>query len=161
MGGLGVIPALITDPIVATLFVASLPMAGVIWVHRGAGVTPFIGASVIVAGLFCAYVIPTLYLGTDLIILKRRLLEKLRAAQEAYDPVAGNLGASSAVTLATSNEALTYFDKMCEKVNTIPNYPQFTRLAKATGIALTPSALSIIGSAWTCLRPVIGHWLQQ
>jgi hypothetical protein len=161
IGGLGVIPALITNPLLTTICVASLPMAGVIWIHRAAGVTPFIGAGVIIAGLLCAYVAPTLYLRTDLVVLKHRLIAKLRATQEAFDTLVADPGNCDAATLSMSNDALTYFDKMCDKVNAIPNYPQFTRLVKVTGAALTPSALSIIGSAWSGLRPMVARWLQQ
>jgi hypothetical protein len=143
LGGLGFIPGLVTTPVVVTLLISSIPVAGAFQVHRAMDVTPLIGLCLILISASIAYAIPMIFLRTDIVSVKRDMIRKMRSQQQDYWARALKNGAANFEALKQSNEALDYFDKLCAKVDAIPNYPHLDRLLRYMGLALTPSVVSL------------------
>lgn len=142
VGGLGFVPGLITTPIIVAVLMISLPTAAAFEVHRAADVTPLIGLTIMVAWTGIAYVVPILYLRSDIVATKRATIKKLRQLQQAcYSEIvaSNNLDYEK---VKDGNDALEYFEKICDKVSSISNYPHLKRLIGYLGLALTPSAIS-------------------
>jgi hypothetical protein len=154
-GGLGFVPGLVTTPIIVTALTAALPVAGAFEVHRAADITPIMGVTIVVAGALIAYVVPILYLRTDIVALKREAVEKLRLLQQSYYSQIAARKEVEFETLRRGNEALDYFDKICARVQSISNYPHLTRLLKYIGLALTPSVASLILKLYETFGPLI------
>ncbi|MDQ7250950.1 hypothetical protein [Dongia sedimenti] len=161
LGGFGAIPSLISTPVAIALLVAALPLAGAIEIHRTADVTPLTGILVILAAATIAYGIPLLRLHTDIVELKSATVEKLRRLQQIYydDTIAGKVVDRDAVQRAS--EALDYFDKLCARVDAISNYPHLARMIRFLGIALAPTAISVVVQISQNLSPLIGRILKQ
>lgn len=154
-GGLGAVPSLVTTPLVITLLAVSVSSAAAFEVHRAFDVTPLIGLAVILLGIVVAYLVPIWSLRTDLVAMKQDTLSHLRSLQKAYyDKIVAQQSSDSA-TIADANEALDYFDKIVARVQAISNYPHLARMMKYAGVALTPSALSLLIKLLPLLRPVI------
>jgi hypothetical protein len=161
VGGLGYIPSLITTPIVVTLLVASLPLAGAFYIHRAFELTPLMGATIVLAGAIIAYAVPIFRLRTDIIALKRETVEKLRSLEQEYYSSVVEKRTHEFASIRLGNEALDYFDKLSSRVEAISNYPHLHRVLKYLGVTFTPSLLSFIWKAYPIFSPVIIPFLKR
>jgi hypothetical protein len=143
LGGLGFIPGLVTTPVVATLLISAIPVAGAFQVHRAMDVTPLIGLCLVLIAAGLAYSIPTIILRADIVAVKRDMIQKMRSQQQDYWARALETSGANFEVLKQSNDALEYFDKFCARVDSIPNYPHLDRLLRYMGLALTPSVVSL------------------
>lgn len=160
-GGLGFVPGLVTTPAIVTLLIVSLPLAAAFQVHRAADVTPIMGLAVVLSVVGIAYVLPILYLRTDIVAMKRELLARLRALQDNYyQKIVGGSGVRASA-LREGNDALDYFDKVCLRVESISDYPHLQRLMSYAGVALMPSALSMLLRLYDQLNPVVRPLLEH
>jgi hypothetical protein len=155
VGGLGFIPGLVTTPIVITLLIASVPVGAAFSVHRAFDVTPLMGAAIIVVCALLAYVIPILRLRTDIIAMKRTVVERIRQLQQSYYSRIVRDEEVQIDTLRQGNEALDYFEKVCMRIEGISNYPHLIRLLKYFGLALTPSFVSLGFKLYDKLSPIL------
>jgi hypothetical protein len=142
VGGLGFVASIISAPIIGTLIVGSLSTAVAFLVHQAADVTPLIGLTILIIWAVVAYFVPILFLRTDIVALKKGALEKLRTLQQAnYSRVTKSHGTDLDM-LSKGKEALDYFDNVCEKIQSISNYPHLKRLIGWIGFAVTTSTIS-------------------
>ncbi|WP_156332641.1 hypothetical protein [Rhodopseudomonas sp. AAP120] len=155
VGGLGFVPGLVTTPIVVTLLISSVPVGAAFSVHRALDVTPLMGASIVVVGALLAYAIPIFRLRTDIIAMKRVVIEKIRLLQQNYYSRIVSDEKIQIETLRQGNEALDYFEKICTKIEKISNYPHLIRLLKYLGLAMTPSFLSLGIKLYDKLSPTL------
>jgi len=155
VGGLGFIPGLVTTPIVTTLLIASVPVGAAFAVHRALDVTPLMGAAIVVACASLAYAIPILRLRTDIIAMKRTVVERIRLLQQSYYSQIVRDERVPIETLRQGNEALDYFEKICMRIERISNYPHLIRLLKYLGLALTPSFVSLGFKLYDKLSPIL------
>jgi hypothetical protein len=160
VGGLGFVPGLVTNPIVITLLVASIPLAGAFQVHKALDITPIMGSAIVLIGALVAYIIPILHLRKDLVALKRDTVERLRLLQQRYYSRISERKTLDFEAVRRANEALDYFEKICARVKSISNYPHFYRLLKFMGLAMTPSALLLVINSYKALSPLIGLFLK-
>lgn len=143
VGGLGFVTSLISTPIVVTLIVGSLGITVAFLVHRTADVMPLIGLVVLFTWAFIAYFLPILFLRSDIVAMKRAMLEKLRTLQQAnYSQIIDSHGMDVEM-LGKGKEALDYFDNVCAKVQALSNYPHLKRVISALGFAATTSTFSM------------------
>jgi hypothetical protein len=159
-GGLGFVPELVATPVIVTLLIASIPIAGVFMVHRGPDVTPLIGVAIVVAATAMAYGLPTLVLRREIIAMKTDLVAKLRSYQEAYYTRIIE-GAESGSLWPEANESFDYFEKVCGKVQAISNFPHLRRLLSYAGVAFAPSIISVVLDLVGKLSPVIAPHLRM
>jgi hypothetical protein len=158
VGGLGFVPGLITTPIIVAVLMISLPTAAAFEVHRATDVTPLIGLTIMVAWTGIAYVVPILYLRSDIVATKRATIRKLRQLQQAcYSEIIKDKKLDYE-KVREGNEALEYFEKICSKVSSISNYPHLKRLIGYLGLALTPSVISF---TINYIVPLIGPLLKK
>jgi hypothetical protein len=155
VGGLGFIPGLVTTPIVVTLLIASVPLGAAFVVHRALDITPLMGAAIVVVGAALAYAIPIFRLRTDIIAMKRAVVEKMRQLQQNYYSRVVSDERIQIETLRQGNDALDYFEKICTKIEGISNYPHLVRLLKYIGLAMTPSFLSLAFKLYDKVSPIL------
>lgn len=161
VGGLGFIPGLVTTPIILTVLVGSLPTAAAFEVHRAVSITPVLGLTILVLWTVLAYIVPTLFLRSDIVAMKRETIGKLRLLEQAYysrivDNEDVNFGA-----LRKGNEAVEYFDKICLKIQSIPDYPHLKRVLRYIGLALTPSLISLGLKFYEYVLPIMSPLLRK
>ncbi|KPF89044.1 hypothetical protein IP86_27600 [Rhodopseudomonas sp. AAP120] len=113
------------------------------------------GASIVVVGALLAYAIPIFRLRTDIIAMKRVVIEKIRLLQQNYYSRIVSDEKIQIETLRQGNEALDYFEKICTKIEKISNYPHLIRLLKYLGLAMTPSFLSLGIKLYDKLSPTL------
>jgi hypothetical protein len=159
--GLGFVPGLVTTPIIVTVLVSSFSTAAAFEVHRAADVTPIMGLVVIILATAIGYIIPIIVLRSDILVLKRDAIAKLRRLQQAYY---SNIVDSSNIDfekVRNGNEALDYFEKVCARIHAISNYPHLKRLIGYMTLALTPSIATLIIKSLLdvvpMIRPFLGH----
>ncbi|MDT4896719.1 MAG: hypothetical protein QOH25_1796 [Acidobacteriota bacterium] len=159
-GGLGFVASIISTPIIATLIVGSLSITVAFLVHRTADVTPLMGLIILIIWTVTAYFIPTLFLRSDIVAMKREVLEKLRTLQQKnYSRIIESHGVDLE-TLSKGKEALDYYDNVWEKIQKIPNYPHLKRLVRALGFAVTTTTISVALKLMD-LVPVVGRLLKK
>src|SRR5262249_45206375 len=126
-GGLGFVASIVSGPVIVSLLAVSIPAAAALQVHRRLDVTPLIGLGSLLGFALVAYFFPILRLRTDIRALKKALLRRLRARQELqYKSIISSKRLDdSSVTHA--NDALVYFDSVCARVQSIPNFPHWSR----------------------------------
>lgn len=156
-GGLGFVPSLVTTPIVIVLLIASIPLAGAFEIHRALDVTPLLGLAIIVCTAIVAYLVPILYLRSDIVALKQDTIGRLRAERQAYYAKIMAQRELDSEALRRGNEALDYFEKVCGHVQRISNYPHLRRLLGYLGVAVTPAVLMLAFKLFDELRPFIDH----
>jgi hypothetical protein len=162
VGGLGFMPGLITTPIIVTLLIGTAPTLAAFEVHRALDITPIIGLSILVLWTGIAYILPILYLRSDIVAFKREMITKLRQQQQQdyYSKIVeGN--ELDIEKLKNGYEAFDYFEKVCEKVQAISNYPHLKRLLKFLGLALTPTIISLALKLYESLSPLIAPVLKK
>jgi hypothetical protein len=158
VGGLGLVPSIVSTPVAISLLAAAVPMAAALEVHRGFAVTPLIGITLLLALILGAYLLPIWYLRRDIVALKRDLVDRLRNRQQAYYArIADTLGDEQ--NLSDANQALEYFDKVCLRIQAISNYPHFKKLMAYTGAAITPSVVSTLLKLYSGAAPLIHPFL--
>jgi hypothetical protein len=155
VGGLGFVPTLVTTPVIVTLLICSVSLFAAFEVHRALDVTPLLGLTVVVGSAAIAYVVPILFLRSDIVALKRDLADRLMSLQQAYYSSIIERPNLDFDTLRKGNEALDYFGKVSARVEAISNYPHLKRVLKFTGLALTPSIISICLSLYDHLSLII------
>jgi len=142
-GGLGFIASLISTPIIIGLLCAALPSAMAVWVHKELDLTPVLALASLLGFAITAYLIPMFVLRQDIVALKRRLISQLRARQQKeYKAISENERLDLA-TMTMASESLSYFDRVCSRVEAIPNFPHWKQLLRYTALTITPSALSL------------------
>lgn len=157
VGGLGFIPPLVSTPVIVVLLMCSVAVAATIEVHRRFDVTPVIGLIVLFGLSFGAYVLPTLYLRSEILALKKVTLDKLWSLQEDQYVQIVDGNSADAECIARASGAIEYFEKVRRKVDSIPTYPHLRRVLNAMGIALTPSLLSFCFALYDRLSPILFH----
>jgi hypothetical protein len=161
VGGLGFVPGLVTTPIIVTVLIAALPLAGAIDVHRRLDVTPIMGMIIVFGGALVAYVVPILYLRTDIIALKLQAIEKLSTLQQRYYAQIVKMDNIRSETLREGREALDYFEKIDDRIQKISNYPHLATLLKYLGLALTPAVASLALKVYEVLGPMLIPLLER
>lgn len=161
VGGFGFMPGLVTTPIIVTMLMGSIPAVAAFGVHRAADVTPLMGSSILVLWTGVAYIVPILFLRAEIVILKREMIGRLRQQQQAYYSKITEGQDLDFETLRKGNEAFDYFEKVCERVQSISNYPHLKRLVKFVGLALTPTIISLALKLYEGLTPIIGPLLKK
>jgi hypothetical protein len=161
LGGLGFVAGLVSKPIILTLIVGALTTAGAFFVHYAVNMTPLIGLLILVAWTVLAYIVPVLFLRTDIVALKRDMIQKLRSLQQAdYSRVFEDSESGWEFrVLRKEKEALEYFDKMCARIQSISNYPHWKRLIGFAGLAATPSIVAFAAKFLVGLFPVMSRIL--
>jgi hypothetical protein len=155
VGGLGFVPGLVSTPIGVTLLAASVPTAAAFAVHRAFDPTPLIGVAAVVSGVTVAYIIPIAFLRSDIVGLKRALIDRLWRLQQMCSPPLDVGGTVDPQLLRAGSEALDYFEKVRRRVLSIPNYPHLKRLFGYVGLFLTPSAISLGQKLYSEFLPVV------
>jgi hypothetical protein len=161
VGGLGFMPALVTTPIIVTLLLGSISTAAAFEVHRAADVTPLMGLTIIIVSTGIGYIVPILFLRSDIVAMKRLTIKKLRLLQQAYYTKIIDGRDLDFETVRNGNEAHDYFEKVCTNVQSISNYPHLRRLLRYIGLALTPSIISLVIKLYNDLVPIIGPLLKK
>lgn len=161
VGGFGFIASLINAPIILTLIIGSIATAAAFIIHGAANVTPLIGLTILVAWAVAAYIVPILFLKTDIVALKRELIRKLRLRQRSEYSKTLEGSELEFRILRKENEALGYFDKLCTRVESISNYPHLKRLIRFVGLAVTPSLLAFAMKFFVEFVPVMGRLLRR
>lgn len=161
VGGLGFVPSLVTTPIIVTLLVASISTAAAFEVHRAVDVTPLMGLTIIIISTAIAYIVPALFLRSDIVALKREMIGRLRLLQQTYYSKIIDGQDTDFETLRKGNEALDYFEKVCTRVQAISSYPHLKRLLRYIGLALTPSIISLALKFYENVVPIIGPVLKK
>lgn len=159
VGGLGFMPGLITTPIIVTILICAAPTLAAFEVHRAFDITPLMGLSILVLWTCVAYIVPTLFLRSDIVSFKTEMTAKLRQQQEDYYSKITEGQELNLEKLKNGYEAYDYFEKVCERVQAIPNYPHLKRILKFLGLALTPTIISValkLYEGWnTIIVPVL------
>jgi len=155
VGGLGFIPGLVTTPIIVTLLMGTAPTAAAFLVHRAADVTPLIGLTILVLSTAVAYIIPILFLRTDIVLAKRHMIQRLRFLQQAYYTRITESRDLDFEALSNGNQALDYFNKVDAAMRALSNYPHLKRVLGYMAIALTPSVISLTLKLWEDFAPVM------
>jgi hypothetical protein len=159
VGGFGFVASLVSTPVIVTLMIGSIPTAAAFHVHRAADVTPLVGLAVLVGWALTAYLIPILFMRSDVFATKRETLEQLASFEEEnYSRlIKGKM--LDPEELKTRIEASDYFDKVSARVKSISNYPHLGRLLSYGSLAMTPSLVSI-GIKLVPIGPLIGRALK-
>lgn len=165
VGGLGFMPALVTTPIIVTMLIGTVPTLAAFEVHRALDVTPLMGTIILVLWIFVAYIVPILFLRVDIVAFKRDLIAKLRHQQQEYyaqitegQELDSDIAGGEEINLhklRNGFDAYDYFEKVCERVQAIPNYPHLKRLLKFFGLALTPTIISVALKLYDALNAII------
>lgn len=155
VGGLGFVPGLVTTPIIVTMLIGAAPTLAAFEVHRALDVTPLMGVSVLALWTAVAYVVPILFLRSDIVAFKRNTITKLRHQQQEYYSKITESQELDVEKLKKGYEAFDYFEKVCERVKSISNYPHLKRLLKFLGLALTPSIISVALKLYEALSAFI------
>ena len=161
VGGLGFVPGLVTTPIIVTLLMGAVPTAAAFEVHRALDITPLVGLTIIVLSVCIAYIIPILFLRSDIIAMKRQMIAKLRVLQQAYYLRIIEDRELNFETLRNGNEAFSYFDKVRTAVQSISDYPHLKRIIGCIGLALTPSVMTLAVKLCEDLIPVVRPILRR
>lgn len=143
VGGLGFVASLISTPVIITVVVGSLATAVVFFAHHGVAATPLMALALLVSWAFVAYFVPIFFLRSDIVAMKREMLEKLRGLQqENYSQITQSHG-HDVEMLGKGKEALDYFDKVCTNIQAISNYPHLRRLLSFSSLSMVPSLIQI------------------
>jgi hypothetical protein len=143
-GGLSFVAGLISKPIILTLLVGGGTTAGALLVHRAVNLTPAFGIGLLLTWAILAYIVPILFLRMDIVSMKRELIKKIRRAQQIrYLKVLDGQPLESRV-LEDENEALEYFDRVCNRIDGISSFPHWKRLFGSLSLALTPSLITFV-----------------
>jgi hypothetical protein len=161
VGGLGFVPSLVTTPIIVTLLMSSIPTAAAFEVHRAADVTPLMALTIIILSTVIAYIIPILFLRSDIVVLKRETIRRLRLLQQTYYSKIIDGQDLDFEALKRGNEALDYFEKVCTRVQSISNYPHLKLLLRYIGLALTPSIISLVLTLYNDAISIIAPLLKK
>jgi hypothetical protein len=161
LGGLGFVPNLVTTPIIITLLMGSISTAAAFEVHRATDVTPLIGLILLLGWTGGAYIVPTLFLRSDIVALKKSVIEKLRKLQQEYYSEIIEDKNINFETFRKGNEALDYFEKVSLRVQLISNYPHLRRFLQYVSLAITPSVISIILKFYFDIIPIIDPALKK
>lgn len=161
VGGLGFIPSVVTTPIIVALLMSAIPTAAAFQVHRAADPTPVMGLAIILAFAGIAYIVPILYLRSDILAVKHEMLGRLRELQQEYYCRMTEPDELDFETLKQSNQALEYYDNLCARVQAISNYPHLKRLLRYVGLALTPSIILFTLKLYEGVLPIIGPVLRK
>lgn len=141
-GGLGFIPSLVTSPIVSTLLLTSIATGAAFWVHKAFDFTPMIGIALVAFGASVGYVLPMTYLRSDIVAVKARATDILRARQQtAFAQLMEPSGCDPA-SVRTASETVSQIDGLCDRITRISNYPHLGRFAGSAGLAMMPAILS-------------------
>lgn len=161
LGGLGFVAGLISKPIILTLVIGIATTAGAFLIHRAANITPVVGLMMVVNWALLTYIVPILFLRADIAALKKQMIEKVRSLQQAnYSKVFEN-GASEFKVLRKEKDALEYFDKVCERVQSISNYPHWKRLIGFAGLAATSSLIGFLFNTLVGFYPALTRVLRK
>jgi hypothetical protein len=143
-GGLSFVAGLISKPIILTLLVGAGTTTGALMVHRALDLTPALGLGLLLIWAILAYIVPILFLRTDIVAMKRELIKKIRRAQQVrYSSVLEGQPLESRV-VEEENEALEYFDRVCDRIDGISSLPHWKRLFASLSLALTPSLITFV-----------------
>lgn len=160
VGGLGFAPALVSRPVVSTLLMAALATVGAFSVHRSLSVTPVLGGIAVLAGVLLAYGLPIARLRTDLVALKQQAVNVLREMQQKqYDNAMKSIPLGAA-RLRETSEAIEYFDRLCNRITKISNYPHLRWIIGSTTVAMLPTIVSGLVKTYELLSPIVQR-LQQ
>lgn len=154
VGGLGFIPGLITTPVIVATLISSIPTAAAFEIHRRADVTPLIGLWLLILSSGIAYIVPILFLRSDIIASKQEIIGKLRSLEQNYYARIIDGQNLDFDTLKRGSEALDYFDKVCSKIQSISNYPHLKHLIRYLGLALTPSVITVALKLYEDFLPI-------
>jgi hypothetical protein len=160
LGGFGFIAGVVSKPITLTLLIGALTTTGAFIIHRAANITPVVGLLILLAWAFLTYVIPILFLRTDIVALKRDMIKKLRSVQQANYSKLFETDSSEYRVIRKEKDALEYFDLVCARVESISNYPHWKRLTAFVGLAVTPSVFSLLFNAFG-LFPALSRVLRR
>lgn len=161
VGGLGFIAGLVSTPVIVTLLVGSLPTAAAFVVHKSLDITPLIGLITLVGWALIGYLVPILFLKSDIVGMRNHTIKRLRCLQQDYycEIVEGRT--LDFDKLRKGNEALDYFDKVCTRLQSISNYPHLRRLIRYVGLASTPTILSLGIKVYQSAGPILTPFLKR
>jgi len=160
-GGLGFVAGFISKPIILTLIVGAVTTAGAFFIHRAANITPLVGLSILLSWAVLTYLIPILFLRTDIVAMKREMTKKIRHAQQvSYSTVLEGSRLEFRV-LEEENEALEYFDRVCGRIESISSFPHWKRLFGFMGLAVTPSLVMLCLKTLMSFVPTMSRLLAQ
>jgi hypothetical protein len=143
VGGFGFVASLVSTPVIITLLIGSIATAAAFEVHRSLDVTPVIGLTILLSWAVLAYVVPILFLRSDIIAVKQEMSRKLANLEQATYAQTIDKRDASFGSLQEGNEVVEYLDKVSSKVRAVPNYPHLKRLIGYIGLAMTPSLISL------------------
>lgn len=144
LGGFGFIAGVVSKPITLTLLIGALTTTGAFIIHRAANITPVVGLLILLVWAFLTYIIPILFLRTDIVAFKREMVKKLRSVQQRSYSSLFETDSSEYRLIRKEKDALEYFDLVCARVQSISNYPHWKRLIGFVGLAVTPSVFSLL-----------------
>jgi len=160
VGGLGFVASLISTPVIITVVVGSLTTAVVFFAHHGVAATPVMALSLLVGWIIVAYFLPIFFLRSNILAMKKEMLEQLRGLQqENYAQITKDHGRDLEM-LGKGKEALDYFDKVCTNIQAIPNYPHLNRLLRLFTLSMIPSAIQIAIKLYQNAGPLLSPLLK-
>lgn len=161
VGGLAFIPGLITTPIIVTMLIGAAPTLAAFEVHRALDITPLMGLSILVLWAGAAYIVPIIFLRSDIVAFKREMIARSRQQQQDYYSTITDSQELDVEKLRKGYEAFDYFEKVCERIQAISNYPHLRRLLKFFALALTPTIISLALKLYDGLAPIIAPVLKK
>ena len=161
VGGFGFVASLVSTPVIITLLVGSIATAAAFEVHRAFDVTPVIGLIILLSWAVLAYIIPILFLRSDIIAVKQEMSRKLANLEQTTYAQTMDKTTISLGNFKKGTEVVEYLDRVSSKVRSVPNYPHLKRLIGYIGIAMTPSLISLAIKVYQATGVMIFSGLKQ
>lgn len=144
VGGFGFVPDLVTAPVIPTLLISAIPVAGAMTVHGSVAWSPSLGVISMMTALLSLWVVPASSLASYLGTLRDQALGDLGRTQHAILKRITSASEATAVEMDEARSALEYFNAVEDRIRGLSRVPHLRRVVIAIAVAWSPHVFAMI-----------------